>query len=368
MADSELHYVTYDPDAIWDAMTDAYIEAGGDVLYGGDEKEILLRAVQEMFITAFAGVDNAMRMQTVRYAQGDYLKLLGEERGCTYLDATYAVGKLTLEFTAGYSGFTLEKGTTFTPDGTRFYALDSDVIYSGDALTVETTITCTQAGAAGNGVTAGTAMEAVQSYAAISAAYTSSATAHGTDAEDMEVYRERIRQAPYLSVTTGPAKQYRAHALAVSSDISDVVAERGNAGVVNVYLALNDTAVASDVIADVKEALSAEDIRPLTDTVNVQEADVLSYAIYAEYKLPTGSLTVNADTMQAAANEYKEWQESTIGRAFDPYQLIAELYRAGAERVIILNTSTVADNAFGYVAVNSHTRPRGTITLTEAVS
>ena len=46
MDNTELHYLTYDPEAIWDEMHDAYIEAGGEALYPGDEKEMLLRSVQ----------------------------------------------------------------------------------------------------------------------------------------------------------------------------------------------------------------------------------------------------------------------------------------------------------------------------------
>ena len=73
MDSTELHYVTYDPDAIWKEMMLAYITAGGDVLYPGDEKEMLLRSVQADIVQVFAGVDNALRMQTLRYAVGDYL-------------------------------------------------------------------------------------------------------------------------------------------------------------------------------------------------------------------------------------------------------------------------------------------------------
>ena len=38
---SELHYINYDAEATWDEMMRAYVEAGGDILYPGDEKEIL---------------------------------------------------------------------------------------------------------------------------------------------------------------------------------------------------------------------------------------------------------------------------------------------------------------------------------------
>ena len=51
--DGELHYVTYDPEELWQAMVTAYIGAGGDLLYPGDEKEMLLRGVQAALVEGF---------------------------------------------------------------------------------------------------------------------------------------------------------------------------------------------------------------------------------------------------------------------------------------------------------------------------
>ena len=42
------HYIHYDPDTIWELIIGTYIAEGGDILYPGDEKEILLRAVQAL--------------------------------------------------------------------------------------------------------------------------------------------------------------------------------------------------------------------------------------------------------------------------------------------------------------------------------
>ena len=45
MDNTELHYITYDPEAIWEKMMENYNKAGGEILYPGDEKEMLLRSV-----------------------------------------------------------------------------------------------------------------------------------------------------------------------------------------------------------------------------------------------------------------------------------------------------------------------------------
>lgn len=363
MADTELHYIAYDPDAIWAGMMEAYVEQGGDILYGGDEKEVLLRAVQEMMVNAFALVDNALRMQTVRYAQGDYLKLLGAERGAEYIDAVAAAGTMRIDFREGLTETEIEAGASFTPDGIRFYTTDSAVYYDGTAASVEVGITCAEGGVSGNGLETGTDMTPEKATACIEHAEIVTATAGGADAEDMEAYRERVREAVYAVLTTGPKEQYRARALAASAEIYDAVIEEGEPGEVWVYLAISDDVDAADVIAQTEEALSADDVRPLTDNVYVRAADEIPYNIDVEVKIPGG---VSAEDLENAAAEYRQWQENTIARAFDPYQLIAYLYKAGAERVTILSTSRVNGQALNYLELGSHERAKGTVNISES--
>ena len=65
MQDTGLHYVTLDSEQLWKEMMMAYYAAGGDILYPGDEKEILLRAVQMIGVSILARVDSALRMDTL---------------------------------------------------------------------------------------------------------------------------------------------------------------------------------------------------------------------------------------------------------------------------------------------------------------
>ena len=98
--DSTIHYLTYDPKEIWRVMFENYVNAGGDILYPGDEKEILLRSVQADIVQLFAGVDTALRMQTLRYAVGDYLDILGEQRSCTRIEASPATATVIITTSA----------------------------------------------------------------------------------------------------------------------------------------------------------------------------------------------------------------------------------------------------------------------------
>ena len=117
MDNTELHYLTYDPDEMWNEMTAAWIAAGGSVLYAGDEKEMLLRGVQEILFMAFAGMDAALRMATLRYAAGGYLDLIGGRRGCERLEAKAATADVYLTLSASDSAGTIPAGALLTSDG-----------------------------------------------------------------------------------------------------------------------------------------------------------------------------------------------------------------------------------------------------------
>ena len=97
----EIHYLSFDPEKIFEEMHRAYLEAGGEALYPGDEKDMLLRSCQAVITQAFAGVDHALRMATLRYATGEYLDLYGENRGCLRMEALAAEAEIAIEPVVG---------------------------------------------------------------------------------------------------------------------------------------------------------------------------------------------------------------------------------------------------------------------------
>lgn len=364
MDSTELHYLTYSPDDIFTEMQVAYVQAGGDVLYPGDEKEMLLRAVQAVIVQAFAGVDNALRMQTLRYAMGEYLDLYGEMRNCTRIEAVAAAATVTITTNATGTSGTIPAGTAMTADGDHYYLLTEEVALSGYAGTQTANIVAAQAGAAGNGLAAGTAMYLSVEMPGVSSIIVATGADGGLDAEDDETYRERIRTHGLSSVTTGPAQQYESVAKAVSASIIDANAINGGAGNVNVYLLFaDDTSAAArqNTIAATLTALSPDDTRPMTDTVAVYEAEEISYTLNVGYSL---SSATSVDSLSAAAAEYQAWQDQVIGQPFNPDRLMALLYQAGATRVTWQSGSEIGDGgAVTYTEIEPYQRLRGTITL-----
>lgn len=371
MDNTEIHYLTYDPDEIWNQMITNYVEAGGDILYPGDEKEMLLRSVQADIVQIFAGVDNALRMATLRYAVGSYLDLIGEKRGCERIEASAATTTVTITADATGEEVTLEAGTAITADGEVFYLLDEDLVLTGYSQVVTVAVTCEQEGTVGNALTSGTAMYLASPINAVTGIVAAADASGGNEEEDDETYRERIREYGLASVTTGPEDKYESQSMEVSSEILDASAVQLDAGVVGVYLLFAEDATGTAaIIADVEEALSADDARPLTDEVHVYEANESTYTLAVTVTYD-GSATVR-EAIDTAVAEYQEWQDQTIGRDLQTNRLVAFLYTAGCSAVNVTASSTTAftptsgDPEYGLPAarLKKTVRWSGTISMT----
>lgn len=340
---SEIHFLTYDPDEIYKEMLAAYVENGGDILYPGDEKEILLRSVQSILVQAFAGVDHALRMSTLQYAAGDYLDLIGQKRNCPRLEAKAAKATVHFEFyTSLGRGGILAAGTKITADGVTIYTTDEDILYGGRQEIHRVGITAVQPGSAGNSLRRMQKLQMVNppdgiAYLNVEMIVCDDNASGGMDRETDEAYRERIRTTGLAGNTTGPKAVYEAAAKAVSTDVVDADAHLGGApGTVEVtVLPASDTGWAT-LREQIYAALNADTVRPLTDTVTVMEALRVSYVLLYKCVIPRSTSAV---AVQEAAESYKTWQNTKIGRAFNPDKLVAMLYQAGCERVTMKEES-----------------------------
>lgn len=361
MDSSETHYLTYDPENIYREMQRAYIESGGDVLYPGDEKEILLRAVQSLMVQAFAGVDNALRMATLRYAQGDYLDLYGQNRGCIRIDAKNARATVEIKFRATGTARTIEAGTLVTADGERLYSLEDDVAQTGYQQTIRAKIVAKDSGSAGNGLLSGTQMQFLIQSNAVESVFCVEDAQGGQEREDDETYRERIRTFGLMNITTGPQVQYEAAAKNVTSEILDARAVNMGAGKVGIALLLASDVGSEAIIHNVEQSLSANDARPMTDDVHVFLASEIPYTLNVMYKAELGSGI--ASTIAKVVADYQKWQDGTIGRAFNPDRLTASMYQAGAIRVLFGDGSEFNGGDVTYTEINEVAHCKGTISI-----
>jgi len=366
---AELHYVTYSPTELWEIITDTYLNEGGDVLFPGDEKEILLRTVEAVLVQGLAEADTAMRMRTLRYAEGEYLDVIGEDRNIYRIEAQKALASALFDINT--QGATIPAGTVLVQQGTDIEWMTTEDITrtSEDISTVEAQIECLTPGEDGNTLKAGTTLLLASPMETVDAVTCSADAGGGADTESDDAYRERVREAGLVSSVAGTASQYRRLTMAVNSRILDAKAVNTGAGEVTIYFCPTEDTPAekSALAAQIAEAINTDDTRILTDNVHIAAATAIPYTLYANCQVHTGS--AGAAELAAAAEEYTAWQNKKIGRAFNPEKLSALLYNAGAERVTWGSSSTMnGQSEIAYTEIGDGAYLAGTVAVTILIS
>lgn len=117
--------------------------------------------------------------------------------------------------------------------------------------------------------------------------------------ESDDDYRYRLALSVEAMTMAGSAGSYEFHALSASPEVHSVTVYSPSPTVVNVYLAgqidgdvleqANKTVgVSQQAVSDVYNALTADDVRPLTDLVHVQSATAKAYTIDAVVYVKNG--------------------------------------------------------------------------------
>lgn len=220
-------------------------------------------------------------------------------------------------------------------------------------------------GSVGNGLFAGKQMQFIIPQDAVDSVFCVEDAVGGQEKEDDDTYRARIRNYGLTSLTTGPKVQYESTAMNVTSEILDAKAENLGAGKVGIALLLANETGAAAIIENVRKALNDTSVRPLTDEITIYEAVEVPYALNVKYKTDSGSNL--AASLAKVVTGYQAWQDGAIGRAFNPDRLMAELYQAGAIRVIWGEDSQFNDGPVEYTEIGANAHCKGTITLSAIV-
>lgn len=165
------------------------------------------------------------------------------------------------------------------------------------------------------------------------------------DGEDDEAFRTRAILGPEAFSTAGPARSYVYHALSADPDILDASCDSPSPGqvVVTILSRLNDGAAGEAMLAAAAAACSAEDVRPITDQVIVQAAEILTYAIEAEVITYPGVAAGAALEAGQARLTRLVSDRFGLGRTVTRAQIIAALTVDGVQNVIL--SSPAADVA-----------------------
>ncbi len=333
----EVVFLDVDAATVEAGIIAGYERAAKRTLAQGDPVRLFLLSVASEICGLRAEVNIAAQNNLLSYAQGTYLDSLGAYFGVARLAPVPAKGTFKFTLSTGLADDVLIPAGTEVTNGTVTFATDDDAVILAGTLTASVDATCTEPGTIGNGYSAGQIGTMVEPVAYVAEAVNVTTTADGADVETDEALAKRVQLAPNSFSSAGPRKAYVYHAYSASPAIIDVSVDSPTPGIVNVYLLttggqLPSTALCNDVLA----ALSAEDVRPLTDEVHVYAPEAVTFSVVLDYWISVSDQARVAEIQQAvtvAVEQYRQWQCLHIGRDIVPDKLVQLVVEAGAFRV-----------------------------------
>jgi phage-related baseplate assembly protein len=284
-------------------------------------------------------INETAKKNVPRYADGEYLDSLAELfKDIKRLPASAASANFRFYISTTLNeAVIIPKGTRISFDGTILFATVDNLEIPAGSACADIEATCTTTGTVGNGLAAGQVKEVVDLYDYFQKAENITATSGGAAEEDDDSYYERMRESMESFSTAGPANAYIYFAKSVSAAIADVTVTSTEANVVDVRVLLQNGETATEaVLEEIKAALNADDVRPLTDVVTVSVPESDNFDIDVTFYIPksnSASATIIEAEARKAVEEYISWQCSKMGRDINPSYLISLLMAAGIKRV-----------------------------------
>ena len=247
--------------------------------------------------------------------------------------------------------FTISEPQTFAvliPKGTRvtdarktlvWETLEDVYVNAGDSY-VDITVQCQTPGKRGSGYVKGQIDSIIDPFAYFLSCKNLTESDGGTDEATDEEFYEILRLSMDGYSCAGARGGYIYWAKRESTEIADVIAASPTPGVVKLYVLMDDgTPATEEMKARVLAACSADNRRPLTDFVSVEDPEIVDYRIHFTYYTQENS-GISAEALAAAVQkkveEYTAWQCAKLGRDINPSRLISMLMETGIKRVDLI--------------------------------
>lgn len=348
---ADFDFVETDSAKIYTAIIGKLMDYCDEPLYPGDERRIFGEGLVMVLTALYSEFNDAMKQRTLRYARGAVLDAIGERYRVFRADPSSAYAVFRFEVSASQTdNIVIPAGTRITSDGSVYFATQETAVLPAGGASINLVAMCTSGGSAYNGYTAGSISTLVDLIPYISAVYNTTVTSGGDDGEPYteagdEKFRERIRLAPASLSTAGPESAYRYFALSADPEIIDVAIDcpEDEPNTVNLYpLMVGGELPDEETLQKVLDVFT-DDVRPLTDKVQVFSPTVVDYTVEVKYYCTKDN---EAATIQAiegdggAIDQYNAWQTAALARGINPDQLrrfiLAPTEGTGALRVEIV--------------------------------
>lgn len=334
-------FVNTDPELIEVSLTSLYEEITGDTVMPSSPVRLFISWVTDALAQILAMINYAANQNIPSQAVGKNLDALGE----LYFGKKRPQAKpagVTMRFTISEA----QASAVLIPKGTRIAVSSDNIIFETEAdafvpigaTTVMVHAVCQTPGERGNGYLPGQVNELVDPFPYYLSCTNTTTSDGGTDAATDDEYYELMVASQDAYSTAGAVGSYKYWAKSVNTNIADVIVTSPTPGQVKLYVLMNDGDIASsEVKAAVLAACNADEVRPLTDHVEVLDPAKTQYNITLTYYISrkaTQSAAEIGNAVTAAVERYKAWQAGKLGRDINPSTLISMLMEVdGVKRV-----------------------------------
>jgi len=338
---SEIRFIENDISKLETAIKSGYEEIMGVKIKDGDPVNDFISWVTYIFSIANNNMNFTGKMNLLRYSKGLYLEALGELVGVKRNLARGAKATIKYTFSKIFDQvITIPKGHKIAA-GNLFFELDENIELQIGKNEVIGEVTCLTDGIVGNSLQKGEINTIVDVIPYLSSVENKNISSGGADLETDESLRERIRLKPTSFSTAGPVASYRYYTRTAHQDIVDanIYTPEESPGVVKVVPLLKNGKIPErELLKIVEDVLSAEDVRPFTDKVEVVAPIASNYSINMKWWInKEDDVTTITSSVNKAVEEYKKWQKEKLGRDINPNKLTQLLIQAGAKRVEIIS-------------------------------
>ncbi len=377
-------------------------------LFPGDERRIFGEALAMVINAQYQTINDGCRQRLLRYARGEVLDALGENRGVTRIQPSPAETVVQFSVEEPLSkNVIIPAGIRMNCQENLFFKTSRTVVLQAGQKNVNVEAESVEGGSQYNGIEIGKINTIVDKseIPLIDAVTNLVETFGGGNIEDDATFRERIRTAEN-AVSCGTESSYRYWTVSSNSRVVDAAISTGIEHVTitkkpkdgKVYLCapglientlesetdftvdsieadgLVTLSVASavtsidleyqkkrdgvvtvmpimaggevpdeDVLEDVRAVLTREDVKPLTDYVEVLAPKRIPYDIEVEYVttvLDEAACVQTIESTGGAIDDYIYWQDSSTDHDINPDQLAKRILcphsGTGATRVKVI--------------------------------
>ena len=329
---ADYNFVETDSAKIYNEVIGSLMESCNEPLYPGDERRIFGEGIVALWVALYSLFNDQAKQRTLQNARGEALDAIGymfykTERAAPA--SAYATFRFSVT-DALTANIVIPAGTMVTTDGSVYFAMEETAVLQAGDLYVDVLGVCITGGSAYNGYAAGTIGTLVDLIPYISSVQNVTTSTGGDDGEPYTEegdnrYRERIGLASAKLSTAGPAAAYRYFALGADPDIIDVSIDVPDANIVNIYpLMTGGELPGEEVLEKIVAAVSADNVRPMTDLVSALPPEQVEYTVEIKYYTTQDDLAATIQTIEGdggAIDRYNQWQQMALARDINPDQL-----------------------------------------------